>query len=37
MIECFLLREGRKCAVQNTMLCAERGEKLSGGRQSVVC
>jgi len=28
----FVVREGRKSAVGDTFLCAERGEKLSGGR-----
>ena len=36
-IQCCILREGRNCAVGDTVLCAERGEKLSGGRYSVVC
>ena len=30
-LQCCVLREGRKCAVGDTVLCVERGEKLSGG------
>jgi len=31
-----VLTEGRNCAVGDTVLCDERGEKLSYGRYSVV-
>jgi len=32
-----VLREGKKCEVGDSVFCAERGVKLSGGRYSVVC
>jgi len=37
VIESCVLREGRNWAVVGNVLFAEGGEKLSGGRCSVVC
>jgi len=36
-IQCCVLREGRNYAVGETVLCADRREKMSGARYSVVC